>query len=202
MDILIGSQKQISPNLGNWTTYEFDMPEEAINVFMEPHSDARFQIVLNSAVSLWIDNLRFSGEMVVNEINLFTPHCPYERGCQNANPIRLPINENVRVIPEGDLWIEVVNIPTNWQPANLFIGLSAEDGAKLTGHIEFEENSFTLLDWYEELSLNYDSGKRYLFKLSNLGGRPYRINAWVSGPIIDLAEKTSTKKIFDWDFIF
>lgn len=36
-----------------------------------------------------------------------------------------------------------------------------------------------------------------LVKLHNLGGRPYRINAWVDGQVWDVASNT-TKTILPW----
>ena len=37
------------------------------------------------------------------------------------------------------------------------------------------------MGWYSENAFDFVPGKRYLLKLYNLGGRSYRMNAWVNG---------------------
>ena len=153
--IQIGRQQNIQPYLGNWKSYEFDVPVQTLELLAEPHSDIRFQIVLNSADSIWIDNLRFAGKMSPNPVNKWTPQCPGDNGCDSTGPLQLRINGSIRVV--------------------------AEDGTPLTGYMAFENEAIPLVGWYSENSFDYVPGKRYLLKLYNLGGRPYRMNAWVSG---------------------
>lgn len=45
----------------------------------------------------------------------------------------------------------------------------------------FEGMSFPLRDWYSEISFNFDCGKRYLLRFSNISGRNIRVNAWLAG---------------------
>lgn len=179
--IQIGRQQNIQPYFGNWKSYEFDVPVQALELLAEPHSDIRFQIVLNSADSIWIDNLRFAGKMYPNPINKWTPQCPGDNGCDSTGPLQLRINGSIRVVAEGDLWVEIVGFPNGWTPAKVNVGVSAEDGTPLTGYMAFENEAIPLVGWYSENSFDYVPGKRYLLKLYNLGGRPYRMNAWVSG---------------------
>ena len=179
--IQIGQQQNIQPYFGNWKSYEFDMPAQALELLAEPHSDVHFQIVLNSADSIWIDNLRFAGTMSPNPVNKWTPQCPQDNGCEPTRPLQLRINESIRVVAEGDLWIEVVGFPNDWTPAKVNVGVSAEDGAPMTGYMAFENEVKPLVGWYSESSFDFVLGKRYLLKLHNLGGRPYRMSAWANG---------------------
>lgn len=179
--VQIGQQQNIQPYFGNWMSYEFDMPAQALELLSEPHSDIRFQIVLNSADSLWIDNLRFAGTMSANPVNKWTPQCPEDNGCDSTRPLQLRVNESIRVVAEGELWVEIVGFPNDWTPAKVNVGVSAEDGAPLTGNMVFENKTIPLNDWYSENTFDYVRGKRYLLKLYNLGGRPYRMNAWTVG---------------------
>ena len=43
----------------------------------------------------------------------------------------------------------------------------------------------------------FEKNNHYLFKLHNLGGRPYRINAWIDGQVLDVASSES-KLILPW----
>ncbi len=200
--IQIGQQQNIQPYFGNWKSYEFDMPTQALELFAEPHSDIRFQIVLNSADSLWIDNLRFAGTMSANPVNKWTPQCPDDNGCDSARPLQLRVNESIRVVAEGDLWIEIVGFPNDWTPAKVNVGVSAEDGASLTGHMTFENETIPLIGWCLEHSIDFVSGKRYLLKLYNLGGRPYRLNAWASGGSVGLSvAKSFESSVYEVDFL-
>ena len=179
--IKIGRQQNLVPYFGDWKTYEFGVPTEALQLLAEPHSDVRFQIVLNSADSLWIDNLRFAGTMAPNPVNKWTPQCPGDNGCDSRKPLQLRMNESIHVVAEGDLWVELVGFPNGWVPAKVIVGVSAEDGSPLTGNMVFENKTIPLNDWYSENTFDYVRGKRYLLKLYNLGGRPYRMNAWTVG---------------------
>jgi len=179
--IKIGRQQNLVPYFGDWKTYEFGVPTEALQLLAEPHSDVRFQIVLNSADSIWIDNLRFAGTMAPNPVNKWTPQCPGDNGCDSRKPLQLRMNESIHVVAEGDLWVELVGFPNGWVPAKVVVGVSAEDGSPLTGNMVFENKTIPLNDWYSENTFDYVRGKRYLLKLYNLGGRPYRMNAWTVG---------------------
>lgn len=179
--IKIGRQQNLVPYFGDWKTYEFGVPTEALQLLAEPHSDVRFQIVLNSADSIWIDNLRFAGTMAPNSVNKWTPQCPGDNGCDSRKPLQLRMNESIHVVAEGDLWVELVGFPNGWVPAKVIVGVSAEDGSPLTGNMVFENKTIPLNDWYSENTFDYVRGKRYLLKLYNLGGRPYRMNAWTVG---------------------
>ena len=185
--IRLGNQQQIKTIFDNWLTYEFTLSQEAQDILSEPHADARFQIVLNSSDYVWVDNLRFTGAMKVNPVNRYETQCPGGAGCSADNPIRLSVNNSVRVVAEGDLWIEVVDFPENWTPETLKLGMSTEDGSMLTGSLELNDMVYPISNWYEEMSFDYVRGNRYLFKLYNLGDRPYRINAWTVGEVVDVA---------------
>lgn len=65
-----------------------------------------------------------------------------------------------------------------------------EDGAELTGFLSLDESVIPLSDWYFQRGFAFERNRRYLFKLHNLGGRPYRINAWVDGQVLDVANNT------------
>lgn len=200
--VQIGQQQNIQPYFGNWMSYEFDMPAQALELLSEPHSDIRFQIILNSADSLWIDNLRFAGTMSANPVNKWTPQCPEDNGCDSTRPLQLRVNESIRVVAEGDLWIEIVGFPNDWTPAKVNVGVSAEDGASLTGHMSFENETIPLIGWYSEPSFDFVSGKRYLLKLYNLGGRPYRLNAWTMGGTSGMSVVRSFESsVYEVDFL-
>lgn len=186
----IGLLQDLKPFLGGWLTYEFDMPNEVGTIFNEPHSDMHFEIVLNTADSVWIDNLRFAGKLRENTVNKYKPHCPGDEGCTSTNPLQLLVNNTIRIVSEGDLWFEVVGFPNDWTPASLHLGVSAEDGAELTGFLSLDESVIPLSDWYFQRGFAFERNRRYLFKLHNLGGRPYRINAWVDGQVLDVASNT------------
>ena len=188
--IQLETQRQIQPYFNSWLTYRFDVSEEALSLLSEPHSDAQIQIVLNTADSVWIDNLRFAGKLRENTVNKYEPHCPGDEGCTSANPLQLLVNNTIRIVPEGDLWFEVVGFPNDWTPASLHLGISAEDGAELTGFLSLDESVIPLSDWYFQRGFAFERNRRYLFKLHNLGGRPYRINAWVDGQVLDVASNT------------
>ena len=183
--VQLGSQQQIQAYLGGWKSYEFNVNDEARHILAEQHNDARFQIVLNTADSLWIDNLRFSGDLLDNPVNKTDPVCPGSSGCNVAKPIQLRINESVRVVADGDVYIEIVGFPTNWTPEKVKIGLAAEDGSPMTGTLIFDGGAYPLSDWY--LEKRFKRGKRYLFKLHNASGRLYRISAWTEGQARDIA---------------
>ncbi len=55
----------------NWQTCTFEVTEEIKSIFSEPHPDARIQIILNTADSVWIDNLRFAGKLKENTVNKY-----------------------------------------------------------------------------------------------------------------------------------
>lgn len=179
--IQLGSQQQIQPYLGGWKSYEFDVNDETRQILAEPHGDARFQIVLNTADSLWIDNLRFVGGLQDNPVNQWEPACPDDTGCNPTEPIQLRINESVRVVVDGDVYIEIVGFPTDWTPEKVKVGLSAEDGSPMTGTLSYDGGSYPLNDWYLEKLFDFTRGKRYLLKLHNVGGRLYRVSAWTEG---------------------
>lgn len=185
--VQLGSQQQIQAYLGGWKSYEFNVNDEARHILAEQHNDARFQIVLNTADSLWIDNLRFSGDLLDNPVNKTDPVCPGSSGCNVAKPIQLRINESVRVVADGDVYIEIVGFPTNWTPEKVKIGLAAEDGSPMTGTLIFDGGAYPLSDWYLEKRFKFTRGKRYLFKLHNASGRLYRISAWTEGQARDIA---------------
>lgn len=185
--IQIGTQKQLIPYLGGWQTHVFKMPENAIEIFKEPHPDVHFQIVLNSADSLWIDNLHFEGNLEDNTVNKWLPECPGDSGCSPDKPLQLQINESIRVVAEGDLWIEIVGFPSDWTPAIVNVGVSPEDGNPLTGYLSFENSTVSLHEWYSEISYSYSRVKRQILKLHNIAGRPYRMNAWISGQVLGVA---------------
>ena len=65
-----------------------------------------------------------------------------------------------------------------------------EDRAELTGFLSLDESVIPLSDWYFQRGFAFERNRRYLFKLHNLGGRPYRINAWVDGQVLDVASNT------------
>ena len=185
--IQLGSQQQIQPYLGGWKSYEFDVNDEARQILAEPHGDARFQIVLNTADSLWIDNLRFVGGLQDNPVNQWEPACPDDTGCNPTEPIQLRINESVRVVVDGDVYIEIVGFPTDWTPEKVKVGLSAEDGSPMTGTLSYDGGSYPLSDWYLEKLFDFTRGKRYLLKLHNVGERLYRVSAWTEGLARDFA---------------
>lgn len=199
--IQLGAQQQIQPYFNSWLTYRFDVPEEALSILSEPHSDAHIQIVLNTADSVWVDNMRFAGKLRENTVNKYEPHCPGDEGCTSANPLQLLVNNTIRIVPEGDLWFEVVGFPNDWTPASLHLGISAEDGAELTGFLSLDDSVVPLSDWYFQRGYTFERNRRYLFKLHNLGGRPYRINAWVDGQVLDVASNTS-KSTLPWAVYF
>lgn len=185
--IQLGEQIQLDPYFGNWKSYEFRVPSRVKKVLSEQHHDARFQIVLNTADSLWIDNLRFAGKLTDNPVNQVEPECPQDNGCNSAMPIALHVNESKNVIPEGDLWIEITGFPNDWTPAVVTLGIAPEDGVEMTGSITFDNGTYPLSGWYMEKTFGFVRGKRYLVKLHNLGHRPYRVNAWVSGQAMGVA---------------
>lgn len=195
--IQFGAQQQIQPYFNSWLTYRFDVPNDALSILSEPHSDAQIQIVLNTADSVWVDNMRFARKLRANTVNKYEPHCPGDEGCTSANPLQLLVNNTIRIVPEGDLWFEVVGIPNDWTPASLHLGISAEDGAELTGFLSLDDSVVPLSDWYFQRGYTFERNRRYLFKLHNLGGRPYRINAWVDGQVWDVASNT-TKTTLPW----
>ena len=199
--IQFGAQQQIQPYFNGWLTYRFDVSEEALSILSEPHSDAHIQIVLNTADSVWVDNMRFAGKLRENTVNKYEPHCPGDEGCTSANPLQLLVNNTIRIVPEGDLWFEVVGFPDDWTPASLHLGISAEDGAELTGFLSLDDSVVPLSDWYFQRGYTFERNRRYLFKLHNLGGRPYRINAWVDGQVLDVASNTS-KSTLPWVVYF
>lgn len=185
--IQLGAQIQLDPYFGNWKSYEFRVPSRVKKVLSEQHHDARFQIVLNTADSLWIDNLRFVGKLTDNPVNQVEPECPQDNGCGSSTPIMLHVNESKRVVPEGDLWIEITGFPNDWTPAVVTLGIAPEDGIEMTGSMTYDNGTYPLSGWYMEKSFGFVRGKRYLVKLHNLGHRPYRVNAWVSGQAMGVA---------------
>ena len=185
--IQLGEQIQLDPYFGNWKSYEFRVPSRVKKVLSERHHDARFQIVLNTADSLWIDNLRFVGKLTDNPVNQVEPECPQDNGCGSSTPIMLHVNESKRVVPEGDLWIEITGFPNDWTPAVVTLGIAPEDGIEMTGSMTYDNGTYPLSGWYMEKSFGFVRGKRYLVKLHNLGHRPYRVNAWVSGQAMGVA---------------
>ena len=185
--IQLGEQIQLDPYFGNWKSYEFRVPSRVKKVLSEQHHDARFQIVLNTADSLWIDNLRFVGKLTDNPVNQVEPECPQDNGCGSSTPIMLHVNESKRVVPEGDLWIEITGFPNDWSPAVVTLGIAPEDGVMMTGSMTYDNGTYPLSGWYMEKSFGFVRGKRYLVKLHNLGHRPYRVNAWVSGQAMGVA---------------
>lgn len=48
-----------------------------------------------------------------------------------SNPITLHVNESKRIIPEGDLWIEITGFPNDRTPAVVTLGIAPEDGARI-----------------------------------------------------------------------
>ena len=185
--IQLGEQIQLDPYFGNWKSYEFRVPSRVKKVLSEQHHDARFQIVLNTADSLWIDNLRFAGKLTDNPVNQVEPACPQDNGCSSSTPITLHVNESKRIIPEGDLWIEITGFPNDWTPAVVTLGIAPEDGIEMTGSMTYDNGTYPLSGWYMEKSFGFVRGKRYLVKLHNLGHRPYRVNAWVFGQAMGVA---------------
>ena len=185
--IQLGEQIQLDPYFGNWKSYEFRVPSRVKKVLSEQHHDARFQVVLNTADSLWIDNLRFVGKLTDNPVNQVEPECPQDNGCGSSTPIMLHVNESKRVVPEGDLWIEITGFPNDWTPAVVTLGIAPEDGIEMTGSMTYDNGTYPLSGWYMEKSFGFVRGKRYLVKLHNLGHRPYRVNAWVSGQAMGVA---------------
>ena len=185
--IQLGEQIQLDPYFGNWKSYEFRVPSRVKKVLSEQHHDARFQVVLNTADSLWIDNLRFVGKLTDNPVNQVEPECPQDNGCGSSTPITLHVNESKRVVPEGDLWIEITGFPNDWSPAVVTLGIAPEDGVMMTGSMTYDNGTYPLSGWYMEKSFGFVRGKRYLVKLHNLGHRPYRVNAWVSGQAMGVA---------------
>ena len=55
------------------TSLPLNNTEEFKSIFSEPHPDARIQIILNTADSVWIDNLRFAGKLKENTVNKYEP---------------------------------------------------------------------------------------------------------------------------------
>lgn len=196
--IQLGTTLSIQPTFNTWMTYDFSVPSEVLDLLSEPHSDFRFQIVLNSADSVWVDNLRFAGHLVENNVGKYVLRCPGQVGCIAMNPIRLPVNGSIEVTATGELWIEVVGFPEDWTPASLNVALFAMDGAKLTGTLGYMDDTYPLTDWGFSKTFEYEREKRYLFRLYNVGGRPYRINAWVSGQAMNLA----SNNLNNWNVIF
>lgn len=186
--VQLGSGHQIQPYLGGWLTYEFNVPSSVKQVLGELHSDVHFQILLNTADSLWIDNLRFSGDVSENPVKKWNPECPNDEGCESAKPLVLRVNESKSVEANNDMWIEIVGFPDDWMPATLNLGVSAVDGLALSGYVFFEGVSFPLRDWYSEISFNFDCGKRYLLRFSNISGRNIRVNAWLVGQVRGVVE--------------
>lgn len=185
--IQLGEQVPLQPYFGNWKSYEFDVPLDARMLLSELHEDVRFQIVLNTADSLWIDNLRFVGSVEDNPVNRIEPQCPQDRGCDPSKPLILHIDESIRFVSEGDLWIEIVGFPIEWTPASVSLGISAEDGAQLIGSMSYDDEVYPLSDWYVEKSFGFFRDRRYLIHLQGVGTRPYRLNAWVFGQVMDVA---------------
>lgn len=176
--IQLGNSVSLAPYFGEFTTYYFPIDKEFLKLLGEPHSDLRFQIVLNTADSLWIDHLRFEGKLRENSLGRFEPKCSGDVGCDEENPIQLGWNESVQVVSEGDLWVEVVGIPTEWAPNEIVLGIAPEDGRVLTGRLEKGKVVSLLNGWYWQESLQYAAGDRFLFKIHNLGGRSYRLRVW------------------------
>jgi hypothetical protein len=185
--IQLGTNATIQSSFNAWTTYEFTVPQQAMTLLSEMHSDVRFQIVLNSADSIWVDDLRFSGNLIENDVETIDLQCPGQPGCSSSNPIRLSVDGSVVVSTTGTVWIEVVDFPQNWTPASMKISLYALDGAPLSGKLVYSNTTYPLTDWDFSKTFNYASGTRYVFKLTNLEGRPFRMNAWVSGQSMNLA---------------
>jgi hypothetical protein len=189
--IQLGSGQQIQSYLGGWSTYEFSVPYSVKQILEESHSDVQFQILLNTADSLWIDNLRFSGDVSENPIKNWSPECPDDEGCGALKPLVLHVNESKSVEADNDVWIEIVGFPENWTPAMLSLGVSAVDGLALSGYVAFEGRNFPLRDWYSEVSFDFDRGKRFLLRFSNMSGRNFRVNAWLTGQVMDVAKTDS-----------
>jgi len=189
--IQLGSGQQIQSYLGGWSTYEFSVPNSVKQILEESHSDVQFQILLNTADSLWIDNLRFSGDVSENPIKNWSPECPDDEGCEALKPLVLHVNESKSVEADNDVWIEIVGFPENWTPAMLSLGVSAVDGLALSGYVAFEGRNFPLRDWYSEVSFDFDRGKRFLLRFSNMSGRNFRVNAWLTGQVMDVAKTDS-----------
>ena len=185
--IQLGKNATIQSSFNAWTTYEFTVPQQAMTLLSEMHSDVRFQIVLNSADSIWVDDLRFSGNLIENDVETIDLQCPGQPGCSSSNPIRLSVDGSVVVSTTGTVWIEVVDFPQNWTPASVKISLYALDGAPLSGNLVYSNTTYPLSDWDFSKTFSYASGSRYVFKLTNLEGRPFRMNAWVSGQSMNLA---------------
>ncbi len=61
----------------------------------------------------------------------------------------------------------MVDFPDDWTPAKLHLGISAEDGAELTGSLIFNEEVIPLTDWYNQKTVDFERNNRYLFKLHN-----------------------------------
>lgn len=195
--VQLGSLVMLEPYFGAWKSYEFDVPMEVRNVFGELHEDVRFQIVLNTADSLWIDNLRFVGQMRDNPVGKKEPECPQDIGCDPSRPITLRVNESVRIESEGNVWIEIVDFPVGWTPAMVCIGVSAEDGAELTGFVSYDNGTYPLMGWYVERSFDFIREKRYLVQLYDVGRRAFRVNAWTMGQLMNVASmKTPYNVVF------
>lgn len=197
--IQLGVNLPIQPSFNTWVTYDFTVPDEVKSMLNEPHPDFRFQLVLNSADFVWVDNLRFTGRLVENEVGKYEPRCPGEEGCDAEHPIRLSINKSIDFVATGELWIEVVDFPEDWTPSSLFVNLSPLDGAKLTGNLGYAGRIYPLADWDYQRMFEYERDHRYLFKVYNIGGRPYRMNAWVFGQTVNLA---SLDRSPDWNVVF
>ena len=185
--VQLGNQIQLQPYFGGWRSYEFPVSSQARQILSEQHHDARFQIVLNSADSLWIDNLKFTGLLTDNTVNVVEPECPQDNGCNPSSPITLHVNESKRIVPDGDVWVEITGFPNDWTPAVVTLGIAPEDGVEMTGSMTYDNGTYPLSGWYMEKTFGFVRGKRYLVKLHNLGNRPYRINAWVSGQALGVA---------------
>ena len=197
--IQLGSPVSIQPLFNAWMTYVFDVPEQVKTLLSEQHSDLRFQITLNSADVVWIDNLRFSGRLEENHVGKFVAKCPDAVGCSAANPIQLSVGNSVEVYSAGEVWIEVVDFPEEWTPMNLDLDMFALDGEKLAGSLEFLNTSYSLTDWGFAKQVRYDRNRRYLLKLYNTEGRLYRLSAWVSGQSMDIA---LANNMFGWNVKF
>ncbi len=197
--IQLGSTLSIQPTYNAWMTYDFAVPSSVKTLLSRELSDFRFQVVLNSSDSIWIDNLRFSGHLSDNTVGTYNPHCPGQQGCTSSNPIRLSANSFVDINVTGETWIEVVDIPQNWTPESLKISVFTMDGAELTGSIALSNTSYALTGWEFTKNFQYERNRRYVFKLYNAGNRSYRMNAWTSGQVMNLASNGNS---LDYNIVF
>jgi hypothetical protein len=179
----LGNAHNLKAIQGGWETYYFSVPQDLLNKMQEPHPDLVFDIEVNGPDALRLDNMRFVGELKWNTVAQWEQECP-GIGCMAHLPLDLgPVNHSTTVVPYGDLYLQISEYPTDYLPQRVVIGISPEDGAPLTGTLEWNGQMISLNNWYEQIELPFDVAQPMLLRLYNVGDRPYRITWWADGQV-------------------